>query len=62
MTAGELTQEVLAKLREEFFSSDKNRLALNVCSRWTFRRMLGCFIPCVFLGLTPLKRACKGAV
>lgn len=33
MTAGELTQEVLSKLREEFFSSDKNRLALNVCSR-----------------------------
>jgi len=33
MTAGELTEEVLTKLRSEFFSSDKNRLALNVCSR-----------------------------
>jgi len=33
MTAGELTEEILNKLRDEFFSSDKNRLAQNVCSR-----------------------------
>ena len=26
--------KVLAQLREQFFSSEKNRLALNVCSRY----------------------------
>ena len=27
--------QVLAQLREQFFSSEKNRLALNVCSRFS---------------------------
>ena len=30
---GELTEEVLAQFRQEFYSSDKNKLAQNVCSR-----------------------------
>jgi len=33
MTAGELTGEVLDKLREQFYACDKNKLAQNVCSR-----------------------------
>ena len=31
--AGELTIDLLAALRADFFKSEKNRLALNVCSR-----------------------------
>ena len=30
---GELTEEVLAALRNDFYADDKNRLAQNVCSR-----------------------------
>ena len=33
MTAGELTGEVLDKLREQFYACEKNKLAQNVCSR-----------------------------
>jgi len=33
MVAGELTEDILNNLREEFYSSDKNLLAQNVCSR-----------------------------
>ena len=32
MTAGELTGEVLDKLREQFYACEKNKLAQNVCS------------------------------
>ena len=33
MTAGELTEDILNQLRDQFYSCDKNRLAQNVCSR-----------------------------
>ena len=37
--------QVLAQLREQFFSSEKNRLALNVCSRFSpiFSRKYDCY-------------------
>ena len=34
--------QVLAQLREQFFSSEKNRLALNVCSRYFYPPALNC--------------------
>jgi len=33
MQSGELTEEVISKMKAEFYMSDKNRLAQNVCSR-----------------------------
>ena len=33
---------MLAQLREQFFSSEKNRLALNVCSRYFYPPALYC--------------------